>query len=127
MADTIADMLTTIKNAGAVGKETVNIPYSRLKMSIAEILLREGFINDVSRKGKKNKKVISISLKYDKEGKPFIKEAIKISRQSKRVYLPYRQIRKGRGIKIISTNKGLMTDKEARDQKVGGEVICEII
>jgi len=126
--DQIADMLTTIKNAQAVLKETVNIPFSKIKFEIAKILKKEGFIKEVERRGRKSKKYIKITLKYN--GKiPAISGIKRVSKPGQRIYLGVKEIKPvkgGYGIAIISTSKGLMTDKEARKQKVGGEVICEV-
>jgi len=126
--DPISDMLTSIRNAVAVGHPTVNVPFSNLKYKIAKILGKEDFIEKVEKKGKGVKKSLEITLKYD--GKvSAISDLKRISKLGQRIYLPYKKIKKvreGFGIAIISTSKGLMTNKEARKQKLGGEVICEI-
>jgi small subunit ribosomal protein S8 len=126
--NSISDMLTSIRNALAVGHPTVNVPFSNLKYEIAKILGKEGFIEKVEKKGRGVKKSLEITLKYD--GKvPAISDLKRISKSGQRIYLPYKKIKKvkeGLGIAIVSTSKGLMTDKEARKQKLGGEVICEI-
>ena len=128
MTDPITDMLNRIRNAQAVLKETVDIPFSNLKYEIAKILGKEGFIEKVEKKGRGVKRSLEITLKYD--GKvPAISDLKRISKSGQRIYLPYKKIKKvrrGLGIAITSTSKGLMTDKEARKQKLGGEVICEI-
>ena len=131
MTDPITDMLNQIKNAQAVLKETVEIPFSNLKYEIAKILEKNSFVKKVEKKGKKTKKIIEIILKYD--GKtPAISGIKRISKPGQRIYLGHHQIKRvrgGYGIIIISTSKkgeGLMTDKEARKQKIGGEVLCEI-
>ena len=138
MVDPITDMLNRIRNAQAVLKETVEVPFSNLKYEIAKILEKNGFIEKVEKKGKKTKKIIEITLKYlpaealAKEGDnkiPAISGLKRISKPGQTIYLGHRQIKRvkgGYGIAIISTSKGLMTDKEARKQKIGGEVICEI-
>lgn len=126
--DPIADMLTSIKNAQAVGYGTVSIPFSNIKYEIAKILEREGFIEKVEKKGRGIKRVIEISFKH-KDGKPIILGLKRISKPGQRIYLPYKKIKRvkgGYGIVIVSTSKGLMTDKEARKQKLGGEIICEV-
>jgi len=127
--DIISDMLTIIRNAQAVKKETAVIPYSKFKMSIMEILVKEGVVKDAAKRGRKNRRIISASLKYDENGSPAITHIKRISKPSKRVYLPTNQIyfikRRG-GFRILTTPKGVLTDKDARKQKVGGEVICEI-
>ncbi|HDH04054.1 MAG TPA: 30S ribosomal protein S8 [Candidatus Campbellbacteria bacterium] len=127
--DNIADMLTIIRNAQAVKKETVFVPYSKFKMAIVEILAREGFIKEAVRRGKKNKKIISIVLKYDEKEVPAISHVTRISKLSRRIYLPLNKIhaaRARRTLRILTTPKGVLTDKEAHKEKVGGEVICEI-
>ena len=127
--DKIADMLTIIRNAQAVKKETAFIPYSKFKMAVAEILAREGFIGEVLKRGRKNKKIISVTLKYDEKSAPAISHITRVSKPSKRIYLPLsgiHQDRRGRDLRILTTPKGILTDKEARKEKVGGEVICEI-
>lgn len=126
--DPIADILTIMRNALSVRKEKVSIPFSKLKFQIAKILQENGFIAAVERKGRKVKKVIEITLKYD-DGEPAISGLKRISKPGQRIYLPAKKIKKvkgGFGIAIISTSRGLMTDKEARKRKLGGEVICEI-
>lgn len=126
--DPITDMLNRIRNAQAVGFSEVEIPFSNLKYEIAKILVKDGFIEKVEKKGKKIKKTIKITLKYQ-EGLPAISGLKRISKLGQRIYLDYRKIRRvkeGYGIAIISTSKGLMNNKEARKQKLGGEVICEV-
>jgi len=126
--DPIADMLNRIKNAQAVGHPTVEFPFSNLKNEVAKILEREGFIDKIEKKGRKTKKTIEITLKYDNK-MPAISGIKKISKPGQRIYLDSTKIKKvrdGYGIAIISTSKGLMTDKEARKNKIGGEVLCEV-
>ncbi len=127
--DPIADMFTKIRNAQAVKKEMVLIPYSKLKAEIAKLLLKHGYIKEISRRGKKSKKNLELLLKYDEKGKPAITHLVRISKPSRRVYLPLKEIkpvRGGYGAMIFSTPKGLLTNKEARQEKVGGEAIGEI-
>ena len=128
MTDPITDMLNRIKNAQAVFHQTVDIPFSNLKYEIAKILEKQGFVEKIEKKGKKVKKFIEITLKYDNKV-PAISGLKRISKPGQRIYLPAKKIksvRRGYGIAIISTSKGLMTDKEARKQKLGGEILCEI-
>jgi small subunit ribosomal protein S8 len=129
MTDPIADMLIRIKNAQAVRHSTVEIPYSKIKYEIANMLLNEGFLEKVERKfRRKTKKVIKITLKY-KNKQPVIQGLRRISKPGRRIYLPYKLIRSpkgGLGVAVISTPLGLMTDKEARKRKLGGEVLCEV-
>ncbi len=126
--DPIAQMLTSIKNALAVNKETVEVPFSKMKYEIAKILEKKDLIGKVYKKGKKSLKVIEIHLKY-KDKCPVISGLRKISKSGQRIYvnsISIKRVKGGEGIAIISTSKGLMTDAEARKQKLGGEVLCEI-
>ena len=110
-----------------MGHPKVCFPFSKLKYELGEILKRNGFVEEVEKKGRL-KKFIEITLKYENKI-PAISELKRISKPGQRIYLPYREIKRirdGYGLAIISTSKGLMTDKEARRQKLGGEVICEI-
>ena len=128
LTDPIADMLVRIKNAQAVGHGTVRIPFSKLKFAMLQILEKEGFIAKVEKRGKDVKKYIKIDLKYNKN-LPAISSAKRISKPGQRIYVgksDIRLVRQGYGTAIISTSKGLMTDKEAKKQKIGGELMCEI-
>jgi small subunit ribosomal protein S8 len=128
MTDSITDMLNRIKNAQAVFHPTVKIPFSKIKYEIAKILKKEGFIVQVKRKGRGIKKIIEITLKYSDKN-PAISGLKRISKPGQRLYSPWKKIqlvKGGFGTAIISTPKGLMTDKEAKKQKLGGELICEI-
>lgn len=125
--DTIADMLTKIRNGLAVKKKTVSVPYSNIKYNLAKLLEKEGFIEYTKKRGKKLKRVI-IGLKYE-NGNPKIHEIKRISKPGRRIYLASKNIyfpKSGYGTLIISTSKGLLTSKEARKMKAGGEIICEI-
>ena len=136
MTDPIADMLNRIRNAQAVLHPTVSIPFSDLKYKIAKILEKQGFIEKVERKGRKIKKVFEITLKYQsfiEDGKQQMTSAIsglkRVSKPGQRIYGQVKKIKRvqgGYGMAIVSTSKGLMTDKEARKKRLGGEVICEI-
>lgn len=128
MTDPIADMLVRIKNAAAVGKPTVKMPSSKIKVAIANVLKEEGYIADarVIRNGAKAE--LEIALKYY-QGKPVIELLQRVSRSGLRQYrgkdaLP--KVLGGLGIAIISTSKGIMTDAQARQQGVGGEVLCVV-
>jgi small subunit ribosomal protein S8 len=128
MTDPITDMLNRIRNAQAVFRSEVDIPFSKIKFEICQILAKEEFIESFEKKGRKNKKFIRITLKYN-EKISAISDLKRISKPGQRIYLSYKRIKRvkgGYGIAIISTPKGLMTDKEVRKQKLGGEVICEI-
>lgn len=127
--DTISDMLIRIKNAQAVKKEAVEVVYSDLKMEIANLLKENGFIKEAAKKGKRTKRVIDIVLAYGEDGRGRISGLERVSKQSKRVYAPVsslKPVKGGEGMAVISTSKGLMTDKEARQKRVGGEVFFKI-
>ena len=127
MTDPIADLLTRIRNALMRSKETVNAPYSKLKHELAKLLVKEGFLSSV-KKVKKDFNELEITLKYFEE-EPVIKELVRESRPGLRKYLSYKEIKPhkgGLGIKIITTSKGLMTDREAIKKQMGGEVICKV-
>jgi len=129
MQDPIGDMLTRIRNAQAVRHQIVDIPFSKMKLKIAEILKQEGFILDFKKQRKNSQKIIKIKLKYLENNVPAISGLKRVSKPSRRIYKKTKEIKKvksGYGIAIISTSKGLMTDKEAKKRKLGGEVICEI-
>lgn len=129
MTDPISDMLTRIRNAQAVNKPEVFIPFSKIKFEIAKILKDEGFVKEVIQKKENAKSQIKIVLKYLKTKEPVIRGLKKISKPGCRIYAPKNKLPKvlgGLGVAIISTSRGLMTDKEARKRKLGGEVICEI-
>ena len=129
MTDPISDMLARIRNAQAVKKTTVNIPFSKLKWSILEILKEQGFIKEMEKTGRGNKKIIEVSLKYRKDGSPRISFLKRISKPSRRTYINTKEIwsfKHGTGIRVMTTSKGVMTDKKARKEKLGGEVLLEI-
>lgn len=126
MTDPIADMLVRIKNALAVGKTSISMPASKLKLAIANVLKDEGYITDARISGEKADAKLEISLKYY-EGKPVIEKLQRVSRSGLRNYRGKDQLPKvlgGLGVAIISTSKGIMTDRKARAEGVGGEVIC---
>ncbi len=128
MVDPISDMLTRIRNAQAVSKKTAEVPYSKLKLDLAKILEKEGFVGKVETKGRKIRKVIEIGLKYDK-GEPVISKIRRISKPGCRLYAKksqLRPVREGYGLSVISTSQGLMTNKEAKKKGLGGEIICEL-
>lgn len=129
MTDPIADMLTRIRNANVVKHETVDVPASNVKRELARILLEEGFVRgyDVIEDGKQG--IIRIQLKYGQAGERVITGLKRISKPGMRVYAAKQEIPKvlnGLGISVISTSKGILTDKQARKENVGGEVICYV-
>jgi small subunit ribosomal protein S8 len=129
MSDPIADMLTRIRNANVVRKETVEIPASTIKKEIAEILKKEGFIRDAEYVQDNKHGIIRLFLKYGPNNERVISGLKRISKPGLRVYTKSQEVPRvlgGLGLAIISTSSGVMTDKEARQAKSGGEVICYI-
>ncbi len=129
MSDTVADMLTRIRNAVADGKETVEMPASKFKANIAEALQREGFIEDSRVAGNEPKKTLKIYLKYGPRGEKVIRHIQRVSKPGRRIYrsaddLPY--VENGLGIVVVSTSRGVLSDRECRQKHVGGEVLCSV-
>ena len=128
MQDPLADMFTRIRNAHLVSKRKVSIPYARIKEDVVKVLRDEGYVRGFEVKGESASKELIIRLKYYKE-KPVIAEIKRESRPGLRHYfgvdkLP--QVRSGLGICIVSTSQGLLTDKQAREKRLGGELICTV-
>ncbi len=129
MTDPIADMLTRIRNANMVSHETVEIPSSKLKVELAKLLKAEGYITDYEVKEVGKFKVLVITLKYDEKHKPVISKLERISKPGLRNYCKAKNLPKvlgGMGVAIVSTSKGLLTDRKARKENIGGEVLCYI-
>ena len=127
--DPVADLVTRLRNAGVVGKATVSMPFSNFKMAIAEKLKDAGYVRAVEKKGKKVRKTLDVVLKYDEKGKSAIQGVKRISKPGRRIYksvLEIMPIRFGHGALLLTTPKGIMTDKEARKEKIGGEALFEI-
>lgn len=127
--DPIADMLTRIKNAIRVNKVDVVLPASKLKRAIAELMVKEGLLAQVATEKDGIASSLRLTLKYTSPGSPVIREIKKVSIPSRRVYAHYNDLPKvlnDKGVAIISTSQGLMTNKDARKRHLGGEVICEI-
>lgn len=129
MHDPISDLIIRLKNAGAVGKESISISYSKMKFAIAEVLEREGFVTLLSKKGKKAEKIINIGLIYDETKQSKIHDVKRVSKFSRRQYIKSKDIhsvRSGFGRMIITTPKGVLTGEEARKENLGGEVLFTI-
>ncbi len=128
--DPIADMLTRIRNANLARHDTTSIPASRMIHSIAQVLQQEGFIGEIKEEGEGIKRSIVLSLKYNEATRqPVIKKLKRISKPGLRVYANRRELPRvlgGIGVAIISTSQGIMTDREARRQGLGGEVLCYV-
>jgi len=126
MSDPIADMLTRIRNAQLAEKTSVAVPASKLKVSIAMVLKDEGYIEDFALRGEGTKRALEIGLKYY-AGRPVIERIERVSRPGLRIYKPANdipQVMNGLGVAIVSTSRGVMTDRKARQTGVGGEVLC---
>ena len=127
--DPIADMLTRIRNAGMAGLLITEMPCSKLKIELAKALKTEGYIVDYKIKEDGKFKVLSIEIKYETEGQPIIRKIQKISKPGLRVYKKVKQLPKvlnGLGVAIVSTSKGLLSDRKAKKENVGGEVLCYV-
>ena len=123
------DLITRIRNAQQAKKEFVKLPYSGMDFAVAEILAKNNYVDSVAKKGRLPKRVIEIKLKYDKEGGGVINGVKFLSVPSRHLYAGYqklRPIKQGHGLGVISTSKGLLTNIEARKEKVGGELLFEI-
>jgi len=128
MTDPIADMLTRIRNAVAVKKAEVLIPFSKVKFNIAKVLEKENYVGSVEKVDQDRSPQIKVVLKYD-AGQPAITHLKRISKPGQKIYINNQEIKKvlnGYGLSIISTSRGILTDQEARQQKLGGELMCEI-
>ncbi len=129
MTDPIADMLTRIRNATLARHDRTEVPASKFKAAVADILKAEGYIADVQASGEGAKRTLTLVLRYGRERKSAIDGIRRVSRPGRRVYVRHDQIPRvlsGLGISILSTSHGLMSDRAARQHKLGGEVICEV-
>ncbi len=127
--DPISDLIIRIKNAGNVGKADLEVPYSKFKYAVAEALSKAGFIGEVSKNGKGVNKVFNIELIYKNTGAPRIMDVKRISKPGRRLYKSVKHIfpiKYGKGAAFFSTPNGILTDSEAREQKVGGEELFRI-
>lgn len=125
--DPIADFLVRLQNASRVGHDRVSMPFSRAKLAVAQVLFKEGYIGGVEHK--KDSYALSVELKYGSEGRPAIMGTKRLSKPSRRTYMgvrDIRQVKRGHGLLVLSTPAGILTDKEARKQRVGGEALFEI-
>lgn len=127
--DPIADMLTRIRNANIAGHDTTEMPHSIYKEELASLLKSEGYISDYSVKEVGKFKILTIELKYNSDRKPIISNLRRISKPGLRVYSKYKNLPRvfgGLGVAVVSTSKGLKTDRKARKEKLGGEVLCYV-
>jgi len=129
MTDPIADLLTRIRNAQRAGLEQIELPASKIKQRICEVLRNEGFVREVTAKEDGQQGVLTVVLKYDQDKRPAISEIKRQSKPGLRRYLSYRDIppvMNGLGIAVLSTSRGVMVDREARKQHLGGELLATV-
>ena len=129
MTDPISDMLARIRNASLARHDRTEMPHSNLKEHVAHVLKQEGFIDDVRVAEGEGRKTLTLVLRYGRDRASAIDGVRRVSAPGRRVYVRYDRIprvRSGMGISILSTSRGVMTDKQAREQRVGGELLCEV-
>jgi small subunit ribosomal protein S8 len=129
MTDPIADLLTRIRNANHARKEWVEAPWSKLKERLVRVLVDEGFLRDVEVREVEGRRFLRVYLKYDEYRRPVLHGLRRVSRPSLRVYVKSEQIpsvRRGLGVSVLSTPKGVLPDRLARRERVGGEVLCSV-
>ena len=129
MTDPVADMLTRIRNANRLMRREVDIPSTAVKINIAEVLKREGFIHGFDIVAKPLQNDLRIALKYGPEGEKVIRNISRVSKPGCRVYRGHEdlpEVLNGQGVSVVSTNQGVLSDRECREKKVGGEVLCTV-
>ncbi len=129
MTDPVGDMLARIRNAGGARHAQAHCPSSKLKLAVARVLSEEGFVGGVSSDGDEKKPTLTIDLRYQDDGRLMIEGMRRVSKPGRRVYVgagEVRPVRAGLGMAVLSTSKGVLCDRDARAEKVGGEVICEV-
>lgn len=129
MTDPIADLLTRIRNAAGARKVSVDMPWSRSKEEVARVLVAEGYLGGVEIVAAKPRNVLRVGLRYDPQRRPVITGIRRVSRPSLRVYVGVKDIpavRRGLGVNVLSTPKGVLVDRDARRENVGGEIICTV-
>ena len=129
LTDPIADMITRIRNGGQARLKRVEIPESRLKREVARVLQEQGYISNFSSDGDPKKPMLTVEVRYNSGSEPMIQGIQRVSRPSRRVYVGWQEIpkvRNGLGIAILSTPQGILTDQQAREAHVGGEILAEV-
>jgi small subunit ribosomal protein S8 len=127
--DPITDLLNRLRNAMRAGHERVDVPASRVKEDLVRVLSEEGYISSFRRVEEKGRPVLRIGLKYDPEGEPIVSGLERVSRPGRRVYAPAKEIPEvlgGLGTAIVSTSRGILTGRQAREQRLGGEILCNV-
>ena len=128
-SDPLSDLLTRLKNGMRAGHERVDVPASRVKEAVLKVLEEEGFVASFRKVQEAGRPVLRVGLKYDHEGEPIVSGIERVSRPGRRVYARAEAIPKvlgGLGVSIVSTSKGIVTDRTARESRLGGEVLCNI-
>jgi small subunit ribosomal protein S8 len=129
MTDPIADMLARIRNAGMAKHPELVIPASNTKLAIARVLVETGFLEDVRVEAREGRATLVVRMRYDDDGQPLVDGLKRVSRPGRRVYVGHEKIprvRNGLGVAVISTSKGILSDRAAREASIGGEVLCEV-
>lgn len=128
-SDPLSDLFTRLRNGMRAGHDRVDVPASRLKESVLKVLEQEGFVSSFRKVQKEGRPVLSVGLKYDHEGEPIVAGLERVSRPGRRVYAKADAIPEvlgGLGVSIVSTSQGIVTDKKARQSRLGGEVLCNV-
>lgn len=129
MTDPVGDMLARIRNAGGARHAEMTCPASKLKLAVAKVLSAEGFVGGVSLGGDEKKPTLTVELRYQDDGRLMIEGMRRVSTPGRRTYVgaeDVKQVREGLGMAVLSTSRGVICDRDAREQKIGGEVICEV-
>jgi small subunit ribosomal protein S8 len=129
MTDPIADMLARIRNAGMAKHPELVIPASNTKLAIARVLVESGFLEDVRVEAREGRATLVVRMRYDDDGQPLVDGLKRVSRPGRRVYVGHEaipRVRNGLGVAVISTSKGILSDRAAREASIGGEVLCEV-
>jgi small subunit ribosomal protein S8 len=127
--DPITDLLNRLRNGMRAGHERVDVPASRVVDSVLKVLAEEGYIGPYRRAEEKGRPLLRVSLKYDQDGEPIVNGLERVSRPGRRVYAPAKEIPEvlgGLGVSIVSTSKGIVTGQHAREQRLGGEILCNV-
>jgi len=129
MTDPIADMLTRIRNANSIHRKSVSMPASRVRVGVAQVLKDEGFIVDYRVEQASPSSTLAVDLKYSEDGDKVIRKIERISKPGRRVYAGVKELKpilRGQGIQILTTPQGIVSDRKARELKVGGEILCKV-
>lgn len=129
MNDKISELIINLKNAGTANKESLEVSFSKLKLSVVNVLAKEGYLAGVKQKGEGVSKALVLEIAYKTNGDPKISDVKRVSKLSKRIYMGYKDllpVKYGHGIMVLSTPKGILTDKQAKKEKIGGEALFKI-